>query len=139
MPRRRTSRVCFMPHPPAVSHLPDEWRTLAAQQRSLGADAQARTLEFCADRLQLAVRHAADELLSLRRAAEESGYSADHLGRLLRDGAIPNAGRRSRPLIRRGDLPAKGRKRREEPCRADAGGYVADRLVRDIIHSKFGG
>ena len=34
-----------------------------------------------------------DEVLTLQRAAAESGYSADHLGRLVREGKIPNAGR----------------------------------------------
>ena len=47
----------------------------------------------------------AGELLSVRRAAIESGYSADHLGRLLREGKLANAGRANAPRIRRGDLP----------------------------------
>ncbi|MDE2782551.1 MAG: hypothetical protein OXK77_06320, partial [Gemmatimonadota bacterium] len=40
-------------------------------------------------------------------AARESGYSADHLGRLVRDGRIPNAGRPGAPRIARTDLPRK--------------------------------
>lgn len=48
-----------------------------------------------------------EELLSLREAAKESGYSADHLGRQIRAGMIPNAGRRHSPRIRRSDLPRK--------------------------------
>ena len=32
-----------------------------------------------------------DESLNLKQAAAESGYSSDHLGRLVRDGKIPNA------------------------------------------------
>ena len=31
--------------------LPEAWRTMALQQRDLGAEAQARTLESCADTL----------------------------------------------------------------------------------------
>ena len=48
-----------------------------------------------------------DELLGLRDAAQHSGYSREHLGRLIRDGKIPNAGTRGAPRIRRGDLPRK--------------------------------
>ena len=43
----------------------------------------------------------------LVEAARESGYSADHLGRLVRDGKIPNAGRPGAPRIARRDLPRK--------------------------------
>ncbi len=51
----------------------------------------------------------ASELLSLKRAALESGYSVDHLGRLIREGRLRNAGRPNAPRIRRADLPAKAR------------------------------
>lgn len=47
------------------------------------------------------------EALTLKQAAERSGYSANHLGRLIRDGRIPNAGQPNAPRIRRGDLPRK--------------------------------
>ena len=119
--------------------LPDEWRALAAQQRRLGADSQARILEFCADELAAAFVRAGDEMLGLSRAAEESGYSADHLSRLVREGRIPNSGRKSKPLIRRRDLPVKPGKREEKPCISAESDYIAPRLFRDIIHSKFGG
>jgi len=118
--------------------LPDTWRALAMQQRSLGADAQARTLEWCADQLTTAMLQKADERLSLHRAAEESGYSVDHLGRLLREGKIPNSGRRAKPLIRRGDLPVKVGRRKAQPCISLRAGYPSDKLFRDIIHSKYG-
>jgi hypothetical protein len=127
----------MLPHP-SVTDLPELWRALAVQQRNLGADAQARTLEWCADQLEAAHVRAADELLSLRCAARESGYSVDHLSRLLREGRILNSGRKSKPLIRRRDLPQKGRKDKEQPCFSNRGGYVPGRLFRDIIHSKYG-
>ena len=101
---------------PTAAELPDDWRVLAAQLRSLGGDAQARTLEWCADQLTPAVRQKADELLSLHRASEESGYSMDHLGRLLREGKIPNSGRRAKPLIRRRDLPVKASRHKAQAC-----------------------
>lgn len=48
-----------------------------------------------------------DEALSLRAAAAESGYSIDHLSRLIREGKLSNVGRTHAPRIRRGDLPRK--------------------------------
>ena len=48
-----------------------------------------------------------DEVLSLRASAGESGYSVDRLQKLVADGSIPNAGRKGKPGIRRGDLPRK--------------------------------
>lgn len=65
--------------------------------------------EFLAD---LAALEAAssDELLSLERAALESGYSKAHLRRLAGQGKLPLHGSRYRPRIRRGDLPQKPRR-----------------------------
>jgi hypothetical protein len=48
-----------------------------------------------------------DVPLTLSEAAAESGYSVDHLSRLLRSNRLPNAGRRYSPRIRRGDLPRR--------------------------------
>ena len=48
--------------------------------------------------------------LTLAEAAQESGYSVDHLERLVREGKISNAGRRGKPMIRRSDLPIRPRK-----------------------------
>jgi hypothetical protein len=124
---------------PTPAELPDDWRALAAQQRRLGADAQARILEFCADELAAALMRAGDELLSLSRAAKESGYSLDHLSRMVREGRIPNSGRRSKPLIRRKDLPVKTSRSKEKPCFSPQSDYISGRLFRDIINSKYGG
>lgn len=48
-----------------------------------------------------------DDLLTLEAASAVSGYSADHLSRLLRQGKIPNAGRKHSPRIKRSSLPRK--------------------------------
>ena len=48
-----------------------------------------------------------DALLTLREASARSGYSVDHIGRLLREGALHNAGRKGSPRIRAGELPRK--------------------------------
>ena len=45
--------------------------------------------------------------LNLQEGARESGYSPDHLGRLVKAGEIPNAGRENAPRILRKHLPRK--------------------------------
>lgn len=48
-----------------------------------------------------------DVVLNLTQASLRSGYSREHLGRLIRIGKIPNAGRPNAPKIRARDLPMK--------------------------------
>ena len=60
-----------------------------------------------ADQLEAVVVDQGSEVLTLREASAESGYSADHLGRMIRAGKVPNAGRRGAPRVRRSDLPTK--------------------------------
>ncbi len=62
--------------------------------------------EFLAD-LEAVAQVATDELLTVAQAAAESGYSHEHVARMVREGTIPNAGRRRAPRIRRTDLPRK--------------------------------
>ena len=45
-----------------------------------------------------------NELLSLTEAAERTGHSPDHIGRLVREGKVPNAGRKNAPRVRVRDL-----------------------------------
>lgn len=48
-----------------------------------------------------------DALLTLGEASARSGYSTEHLGRLIREGKVPNAGRSHAPRVRARDLPRK--------------------------------
>ena len=57
--------------------------------------------------LEAVLRQRDETTLTLADAARESGYSTDHLGRLVRDGKIPNAGRPGAPEIARRHLPRK--------------------------------
>jgi len=57
--------------------------------------------------LEDALREHSNEPLTLEQASIESGYSADHIGRQLRDGKLPNVGRLHSPRVRRCDLPIK--------------------------------
>lgn len=72
-----------------------------------GDEARARAIEWAASQLELALHDRAEEMLTLAEASLRSGYSQDHLARLLREGRLPNAGRRGSPRIRAGDLPVR--------------------------------
>jgi len=113
-----------------------EWRELALQQRDLGAEPQARTLEWCADELEEHFRAWRSELLTLEEASEESGYSRDHLGRLLSDGVIPNAGEPYGPHIRRQDLPRKpGHQVEHRTSRLDDPVPSRVQVARSVVNS----
>lgn len=92
----------------AVEVLPKTWR-----ERSLllkewaAADGAAKAWEQAAGELEECLARHEAETLNLQEAAVECGFSADHLGRLVRLGRIPNAGRKNAPRIRRKDLPRK--------------------------------
>lgn len=84
------------------------WRRQAEEAKALGATVcQATLLEKCAREVESACARNKERLLSLGEAAHESGYSVDHFGRLIRNGRIPNAGRKGKPLIRECDLPRR--------------------------------
>ena len=91
----------------SVEGLPANWRRRAKALRRYGSEPPAVALERCADELEATIRDRDETTLSLVEAARESGYSRDHLGRLVRDGKIPNAGRPNAPRIARRHLPRK--------------------------------
>lgn len=79
--------------------------------------------EFLRDLHDLQVG-AGEELLPLREAALQSGYSPEHLRRLVRDGRLPRHGKGRRLLFRSADLPRKA----AAVDRSSAGAYdpIAD-------------
>ena len=94
-----------MPDSPAL--LAARWRTDADTLRRRGAPHHAEALVSCAEELEASCRERDETLLKLSEASRLSGYSSGHLGRMVRDGTIPNAGRPNAPRIRRKDLPRK--------------------------------
>jgi len=72
-----------------------------------GLGEPVRLIRSMADQLEAVLGREDSETLTLREAGEESGFSVGHLGRLVREGQIPNAGRPGSPRIRRIDLPRK--------------------------------
>ena len=92
---------------PSPRDLPKLWRQRAADLRQYGAEGQAKTLERAADELDAALRREADDVLTPQQAAEASGYSAEHIRRIIRQQPHLNCGRSGKPAIRRRDLPVR--------------------------------
>ena len=121
--------------PPSVRTLPATWRRRAKALRRYGVETPATALERCADELEDTLVERDETTYSLVEASRESGYSADHLGRLVRDGKIPNAGRPGAPRIARRDLPRKAAappepRLAEKPRRRDVSNV---QIVQSII------
>ena len=96
---------------PAVtlpSQLPALWRAEAKRQREdFGNDLGAHALEYAA-RALVAVFYAwENQALLLSDAAEETGFTSDHLRKLVRSGVIPRANLPGPIRVYRRDLPLK--------------------------------
>ena len=94
-------------HPQSPGDLPTTWRQRAEFLSEYGDPNTARFWELAATELEQALRTLGAETLTLVEASAMCGYSADHLGFLVRTGKIPNYGRKNAPRIRRADLPTK--------------------------------
>jgi hypothetical protein len=103
------------------AELPATWRSRADELRPYAPGA-AEAFARAAAELDAAMAEAADAPLTLAEAVAESGYSERRLRELLSEGAIPNAGRKHRPRIRRADLPRKAGAGKAEP----SNGYDPD-------------
>ena len=122
-----------------VLRLASNWRDEAKIIAKRGDERVALVLRQLADEVTQAVRAEEDEPLTLAEASRVSGFSADHLGRLIRDGSIPNAGRRGSPRIRRGDVPLKAPGRASHVARSQLRADTSDTLFQGIVATKFGG
>lgn len=93
--------------------------------------------ERCARECEEAVESAVCQPLSLAQAALVSGYSGEHLAREVREGRIPNAGRKHAPRIRRGDLPRKPGALTSVPLATSIAG-ARRRIARAIVNPEQG-
>lgn len=75
--------------------------------RRRGLAEPAALVGSIADELEGEATRRLDEPLTLREAAETSGYSYGSLEHMVRQGVLPNAGEKGRPRVRRRDLPRK--------------------------------
>ena len=131
MKRRRRPAV----DSPSVEALPANWRRHAKALRRYASESPAVALERCAAELEDTLRKRDETTFSLVEAARESGYTATHLGRLVRDGRIPNAGRPGAPRIARKDLPRKAQTPPESPLAEEPrrGELSNAQIVQSII------
>lgn len=90
----------------SLSLLPDIWRARAAELEPYAPPAAAAFREAAAN-LEKSMTDTLFEVLDLHDASIESGYSPGHLRRLLREGAVANAGTKGAPRIIRRNLPRK--------------------------------
>jgi hypothetical protein len=77
--------------------------------------------------------------LTLTEAAHRSGYSREHLGRLVATGTIPNAGRPNAPRIRVADLPRKAGHLPPQQEDSQIAGASRRQIVRSIVRPSNGG
>jgi hypothetical protein len=98
--------------PETISEILERWTARQAEWARLRVqlDGAALAGDIVAD-LERIAQGEQDDDLTLTAAAAISGYSTEHLGRLLRHGVIPNAGRKHSPRIRRSDLPIRPKRR----------------------------
>ena len=101
-------------------------RARADEAEDMHSPVYAAGLRDAADMVEDAAAEWDGAPLSLAEAAALSGYSVDHLRRLLADEKIPNAGRPGSPAILRADLPMKPGAGRES-----TGGRLAARLLSE--------
>ncbi len=130
----RAARAHTHADQPELEQLPAAWRARANDlRRFAAAESAAVAWEQAAADLEHTLRTAAAELLTIEAAATESGYSSDHLARLVRTGELPNAGRKHAPRIRRADLPRKPGTLPPSPALR----MVATReeIARAVVHS----
>ena len=77
---------------PRPADLPATFKAIASDAREYMADERAAAIwERAAEMIEQSLRRSGLELLTLQQAAAESGYSRDHLRRLIDEGTIPNA------------------------------------------------
>ncbi len=115
-PKRTSTRAVG----PSAIQTPDDldamafvarWERRLACYRELPAHIDGATVtQLVLDEFATLQRARAGHALTLAEAAAETGMSSSHLGRLVRDAHVPNAGRKNRPRIRREDLPAPTRR-----------------------------
>jgi hypothetical protein len=113
-----------------ITNMTGEWREDAVTLREYGAEPQALALEHCADALERGIKAWREAPLTLAQASALGGYTTDHLGRMVRQGKIPNAGRAGAPRIAREHVPIKSAAVAQE---APTGQIDREQIVRLAI------
>ncbi|MFH1764479.1 MAG: hypothetical protein ABIF09_09835 [Gemmatimonadota bacterium] len=91
-----------------LARLPQEFRGNArAARRLAGSEAAAHVWEAAAVEVEQRLQESFLEPLTLEVAVSESGYTRNHLNRMLREKKLPNSGTDADPRILRMHLPRK--------------------------------
>ena len=115
----------------SIDELRARWQNARDLYQELGPEGHSRLVEaFLRDIEQLEAGEQ-DKILTLAEASEYSGYSTEHVGRLIRNGKIPNAGRPGAPRVRAGDLPRRSPPRRL--AREETGTYNPVTDARSLV------
>jgi hypothetical protein len=101
----------------------------AVDMEIAGGEAVGRTARLFIGEIRQFLAEMDGELLSLDQAEKESGYTKEHLRKLVAQGVIPNRGRKGKPLIQRSELPRKPKSR-------SVGDYDAAEDVAQFYASK---
>lgn len=88
----------------SLPELLDRWIARREEFERLEDHVKAARLadDFIADLESLATSY--DQPLTYAKAAQESGYSVDHIGRLVREGKLRNVGRKGAPRVLASEL-----------------------------------
>jgi hypothetical protein len=101
-----------------LDQLVERWSIEAAALRERYDSPQLAHLTMRhADELRAAIAASGNQLVTLRQGARICGYTDDHLGRLVRSGALANYGRTHAPKLRVSDLPQKPKALRDATSR----------------------
>ena len=115
----------------------ERWSARAQEFKRLGAMVDAyRLISELIIELEGLFREEDSDVLTLEQAAEYSAYSVDHLARSVRSGAIPNAGRKGQPRVRRGDLPRKSGALRNEMPEPILAVNTRRQIAQSVVTSK---
>lgn len=122
------------------SELLSHWLHRAEEFRQLGVMVDgARLISALVTDLEAVFREEEAEVLTLAEASRLSGYSADHLGRLIRAGTMANAGSKHRPRVRRGELPCKPIGKLHAQPSGDIVRLTSKRqIARSVVNSEHG-
>ena len=121
-----------------LAELVTRWQSRRAEYARLGVllDGAKLADEVLADLADLEAADA-EETLTLSDAAKELDMHPDSIGRAIREGRLPNHGRKNAPRVKRGELAAlAGRRSRRGTGETSASLATLPAISRDAIASK---
>jgi len=92
-----------------IERLAAEFLERASEARRIGLSPVAEVWTEAARVVEQAIMEHEFDVLTVREAAELSGYSAKTIRSYVQDGHLTNMGRKGSPRVKRGELPRKPR------------------------------